>query len=177
MNLLAKLLASIFLIISMTAIISGLKANARDREAKFFFRDSEEMSWVYKYLDKRINFCDAPWESTRVEDVKNRQSYVSPSGRFRIKISDDSFQRIFHVIDTQNGNTQLTYSFHHDPKGAAINAADFKWINKERYLAFRNPITMDSDWATSKIYLYDVKFGGIFYLGDSEFYDCEARTW
>ena len=178
MNRRSRVFVLILTGIVTTVSIIGLKALVRHREIRTFFQEADQLAWAQKYLDQKINFCDAPWQHMRVEKNQSGERYVSPSGQFTVKIyTNASFEETFDLIETNGQSAPFTFSFSWDPKGGGLNSSNFKWIQNERYLAFRKPLTIDNDWGTSKIYIYDLKLGGVIYLGDSEFYDCESRNW
>ena len=156
----------------------GYKSYNRHRKILDFFKESEDLAWARTYLDNKINFCDAPWQNTVVHKIDGKDHYHSPTGRFTVNIyTNNEHEEAFDLINTNNEKMLLTYTFNWDPKGAGLGYNDFKWTKYERFLVFRKPITMDSDWATSQIYVCDTATGGVIYLGDSEFYECVLRNW
>lgn len=146
------------------------RAYDRHREIQSFFKDPKDLAWARKYLDKKINFCDAPLKDTVVAKDREKEVYVSPSGRYEImpngRYDEDAY---FLVIDHETGraikNATTTFSY-----------SDFKWANDERFLIFTTSITKD-DWASAEIFIADIGTGQTMFLGDSAFYECGLRTW
>lgn len=154
------------------------KAHDRRREVLEFFKDPNDLAWARTYLNKKINFCDAPWQETKIHIVENEEQYQSPTGHFRVNIYTNSeHEEAFDLIDANAGRELLTFTFKWDPKGAGLGYDDLKWAKNERLLIFRKPIAMDSDWTVSRIYVCDTTTGNVIYLGDSEFYECVSRNW
>lgn|GEM_PF-1904075 len=150
----------------------------RQREIRDFFKDPGDLAWGRTYLDKKINYCDAPWQMTVVHKIGDKEEYRSPTGHFKLNIyTTEDYRESFDLIDLKAKVSLLTYRFRWGPKGAGLGYDDLKWARNERFLIFRKPITMDSDWATSRIYVCDTTNGEVIYLGDSKFYECEMRNW
>jgi hypothetical protein len=143
----------------------------RRREIHNFFKDPVDLAWARTYLDKKINFCDAPWKQTVVVKNMEKEVFVSPSGRYEIKSNgrydEDAY---FLVVDNKTSRTlkNVTTPFFTD--------VNFKWTDDERFLIFTTSITKD-DWTPAEIFITDTGSGQTMFLGDSEFYDCGLRHW
>ena len=174
----SKVFTISFLVLCASLLVTGFKAIARHQEVNRFFRETDDLEWAQQYLDKIVNFCDAPWEHSQELIDSKSHIFKSPSGNLHIrKYVKASFEESFELLESQSKSLLLDFTFSWDPKGASISINDFKWAKAERFLIFRKPITMDNDWGTSKIYIYNITSGDLIYLGDSEFYDCTTRTW
>ena len=168
----------IFAALALSTVSLGYRSFDRQREIHDFFETPEDLAWAKSYLNKTINYCDAPWQETRVDKINNINQYSSPSSLFKVNIYTNSlYEEGFRLINSKTKEIILELTFSWNPKGAGLGNDDFKWARDERFLIFRKPITMDSDWTTSQIYAADTSTGDIIYLGDSEFYDCELRNW
>jgi hypothetical protein len=156
----------------------GLKIYHRHHEIIDFFNEPEDLAWAKGYIDKKINFCDAPWQETVAHKTAGEDQYFSPSGRFRIRsYSNLEYEESFDLIDSKVDKTLLTFSFGFNFKPARLGLSGVKWAKNEKFVIFRRPISIDDDWATSEIFVGKTRTGKTIYLGDSAFYDCILRTW
>lgn len=160
----------------LLVVLSGVsgwiyKVYDRHRDILDFFEDQNDLAWASTYLDKKINFCDAPWKETITKKRGEDEMFTSPSGRYEIKPKGKySEGAYFSVFDrkTRHATKIVTAPFSTD--------ANFKWTEDERFLIFTTSITKD-DWNSAKIFITDVAKGQTMFLGDSAFYECELRNW
>ncbi len=142
----------------------------RHCEIQDFFKNPNDLAWARAYLDKKINFCDAPWKETVVVKSGEKETFVSPSGRYEIKpngrYDEDAY---FLVVDNETGHAikNATTLFSH---------SDFKWTKDEHFLIFTTSITKD-DWTPAEIFITDTGTEQTMFLGSSAFYECDLRNW
>jgi hypothetical protein len=143
----------------------------RYREVRRFFNDPSDLAWASKYLDRKINFCDAPWQETIVIKDGKQENYFSPGHRFEI-ISNGKFNEdaLLEVVDTSTASTAISVQV---PFSSIF---DFKWSKGERFFIFTTAIARD-DWYPAEIFISDTSTGRTMYFGDSEFYECVLRHW
>ncbi len=170
MNLRSRKLRVLLSLIVLSTVGSAYRRYHRYREIHDFFRNQNDLAWAKHYLDKKINFCDAPWGETVVLKNGEHEIFTSPSGRFKIKPNGQYYEGTdLLLIDAQTSRrfkAESTYLSHDE----------FKWTDDERFLIFTTSVTKD-DWGPAKIFIIDTGTGQSMFLGDSAFYDCGLRHW
>ncbi len=171
MKLRSRRLKILLLLIVLSFVGWIYSAYDRYREIHSFFSNPSDLAWAGKYLDKKINFCDSPWEETIVVNRGEQERFLSPSQRYEIK-SNGKFNEDAHlsVVDTKTDRVTINV------KTPFFSNYNFKWTKDERFLIFTTSITKD-DWFPAKIFISNTSIGHTMYLGDSEFYECVLRHW